>query len=73
MRKWLPLYPLVVLVTLSLLFILTACAHQIPTPATDGCVAFARLSFSRLHDTTETIQQVKAYDAARDAICGKGK
>lgn len=47
-----------------------------PAPATtpaSACSAFSRISFSRLHDTPETIVQVKAYDAARDALCGKGK
>lgn len=63
------------------LAILTACAHRAPTAATEpatppsavACTAFARISFSRLHDTAETIRQVKAYDAARDALCGVGK
>jgi len=65
------------------LVILAACAHRTPTAATEpasapaprasACSAFARISFSRLHDTAETIRQVKAYDAARDALCGVGK
>lgn len=64
--------------------ILLSCALQTPTPATSadtaagvvtdtGCVAFARLTFDRLKDTDETIRQIKAYDAARDAVCGGGK
>lgn len=35
-------------------------------------MAFPRLTFSRLHDTDETIRQIKGYDAARDALCGPG-
>ena len=56
-----------------------ACARQTPTVVTsvaapaDGCVAFKRLTFSRLHDTDETIAGVKQYDARRDAVCGAGK
>lgn len=67
------------LLTLPLIGILTACAPQTQTPETKvtvtdtGCTAFARITFSRLHDTDDTIRQVKAYDAARDAICGIGK
>lgn len=61
-----------------LILILTACATPTPIPATNtppasACAAFARISFDRLKDTDETIRQVKAYDAARDALCGKGK
>ena len=70
------------------LLILAACANQTPTavidarsneataaqaPPTAACVAFARLTFDRLKDTPETIVQIKAYDAARDALCGKGQ
>jgi len=82
-RPWRRLAP----ATIAPLAILTACAHQIPTAATSptsvapsapapsqlACAAFPRISFSRLHDTAETIRQVKAYDAARDALCGVGK
>lgn len=59
--------------------ILAGCVTQTPIAETkpvqtdSGCVAFARITFDRLHDTTDTIAQVKAYDAARDAVCGKGK
>ena len=73
-----------VLLTPLLIATLTACAAQTPTPGTEavapakpepatGCAAFARITFDRLKDTDETIRQVKAYDAARDAICGVGK
>lgn len=62
------------------LLALAACASQTPIPATDGgttvnvgCVEFSRLTFSRLHDTDETIKGVKEYDAARDKVCGVGK
>ena len=58
------------LLTLGLL---TACAHLTPTPVPSACTAFPRISFDRLHDTDETIRQVKAYDAGRDAVCGKGR
>lgn len=52
---------------------LSAC-QSAPTIMTDaGCVTFPRLTFDRLKDTAETIEQVKAYDARRDAICGKGE
>lgn len=62
------------------LLTLTSCATRIPTvatkpdppPAPSACVAFPRLTFSRLHDTDETIRQIKGYDAARDALCGPG-
>lgn len=67
--KWLVM-PLI----LPLCVILPACAHQNPTPVTDGaCVVFPRLTFDRLEDTLDTIVQVKAYDARRDAVCGAGK
>lgn len=63
-----------------LLLIPAACASPIQTPAISlssqvpiACTAFSRISFDRLKDTDETIRQVKAYDAARDAVCGKGK
>lgn len=59
---------------------LTACgsrpqtAGTNPTPATNiGCLEFNRLTFSRLHDTLETIAGIKAYNAARDKVCGVGK
>jgi hypothetical protein len=70
------------------LLTLTACAHEIPTlatrtevaaapaappPAPSACTAFPRITFSRLHDTAETVAQIKAYDAGRDVLCGKGK
>lgn len=71
------------LLPLSLSLILCACQTQtaatkpvvdVRTVQTDtGCTAFARITFSRLKDTAETITQIKAYDAARDAVCGKGE
>lgn len=64
------LLPLSGLLTLCLT---TACASPPQTPVTSACTAFPRITFSRLKDTEETIRQVKAYDAGRDAICGKGK
>lgn len=64
--------------TLVSLLTLTSCASHPPTVATSpapamACAAFPRISYSRLHDTDETLRQVKAYDAARDALCGIGK
>ena len=56
---------------------LQACATQTQTPATNlppvntACVAFQPIQFSRLHDTEETIVQVKAYNAAWEALCKK--
>lgn len=64
------LLPLSGLLTLCLL---AACEHLTPTPVTSACTAFPRISFDRLNDTEPTIKQVKAYDAGRDALCGKGK
>lgn len=69
---------------LSALVMTSSCASQTPSvpltpihatsaPASEACTAFPRLSFSRLHDTPETIKGIKAYDAARDALCGVGK
>jgi hypothetical protein len=62
----------------SLLATLGACATPTPIPVTEGapvdpCKVFARISFDRLSDTVVTIEQVKAYDAARDSLCGVGK
>lgn len=70
-----------------LLATLAGCATPALTAATDtkaaavatvvstdtGCTAFARMTFDRLADTAPTIQQIKAYDAARDKVCGVGK
>ena len=51
-----------------------ACASRTQIAVTNGgCLVFDRLTFDRLHDTDETIAQVKQYDARRDAICGQGK
>jgi len=53
---------------------LTACSGiRTQTPVTSACTAFPRISFDRLNDTLDTIRQVKAYDAARNAVCGVGK
>lgn len=68
------------LLLLSLPLTLQACAQQAtPTPAISvaapdtACTSFQRLTFDRLNDTLPTIAGIKAYDAARDAICGAGK
>lgn len=60
--------------------LLTACATPqpfappIPTAETNtACIAFSRMTFDRLNDTLPTIAQIKAYDAARDSLCGNGK
>lgn len=48
-------------------------APQIPTVAIDpraACLVWAPIAFSRLHDTEETIIQVKRSNAAHDAFCG---
>lgn len=52
---------------------LCATAAPPPPPTPSACVAFPRLNYSRLHDTDQTIREIRAYDAARDALCGKGK
>ena len=68
------------LLTLPLCAILGACAHQTPTAATKAeaaapapsqlCAVFKTIIFSRLHDTDETIRQVKASNARRASLCG---
>jgi hypothetical protein len=89
MLRYPRLSPLVVMNVIVLSGILTACASPTRTAVTDttihtevkavetpvnaACTAFPRLTFSRLHDTPETIVQVKAYNATRDEVCGKGK
>lgn len=56
------------------IFLTSACATQIPTPATsDYCVLAARIQFSRLHDTPETIRAVKDHNAVYDSVCGAPK
>lgn len=56
------------------LLTLGSCASRTQIAVTDGgCVEFDRITFDRLKDTTETIAQVKQYDARRDAVCGEGK
>ena len=67
----------VLLLALLLPAILTACAAQTLIAGTSpkvnaGCLEFPRMTYDRLNDTLPTIAQIKAYDAARDAICGKG-
>jgi len=62
------------LLSVMLATILIGCATVRPTVATKpaACTAFPRLTYSRLHDTDETIIQIKAYNARRDALCGPG-
>ena len=56
--------------TLVSLLTLTSCAHPAPTLATSpvagnpaaACAAFPRISYSRLHDTAETLTQKMAAD-----------
>ena len=50
-----------------------ACAHPIATAETKPaavCSVWKPVIYSRLHDTAETIAQVKALNAAHDALCG---
>lgn len=55
-----------------LVLLLLGCQTQ--TAVTDAaCVEFPRMTFDRLNDTVPTIDQVKSYDARRDALCGVGK
>lgn len=52
---------------------LTGCAHGTDIAVTDpvaACAVWRPVIFSRLHDTEETIRQVKALNAAHDAYCG---
>lgn len=54
---------------------LTGCVHPTRTPETEkvvACGAFRPITFSRLHDTEETIRQVREHNAAYLALCGKG-
>lgn len=50
-----------------------ACAHLTPTPATDGHAGFCDvakvITFSRLHDTPETIEQIKEQNAVFAKLC----
>jgi hypothetical protein len=61
------------------LLLTQACSDSHPqtagtsAPANIGCLEFDRLTFSRLHDTEPTIAGIKAYDVARDRVCGVGK
>lgn len=36
-----------------------------------SCEAFKAISYSRLHDTPETIAEIRGHNAAFDAICSK--
>jgi hypothetical protein len=69
------------LCAIALPLILQACGHLIPSRVTEGAAAPAAASFcdvakpivfSRLHDTAETIEQVKAHNAKGEALCGWG-
>ncbi len=72
--------PTAMLLTLWLPATLTACAHPTPTAAIDlatanpppasVCAVFKTITFDRLNDTLPTIQQVKASNARRAALCG---
>jgi hypothetical protein len=61
---------------LAFLSPLASCATQtppaLPTPtaATSACLVWHPIIFSRLHDTVETINQIKVQNAAHDALCG---
>lgn len=70
--------PLLVLSLLCAGLTISSCAtrhpsaRQIPTVAIDpkaACLAWKPILFSRLHDTEETIRQVKEQNAAHDAFC----
>lgn len=55
--------------------ILSACANQMPSAGTSGasplfCSEAKPIVFSRLHDTLETIAQVKAHNAVGQKLCG---
>lgn len=60
----------------GLLGTLAACANQTPSAGTDlgsrplFCSEAKPIIFSRLKDTTETLAQVKAYDAVGMRLCG---
>lgn len=70
-----PAMPLMLLLSM----ILAACAHPTPTAAIDQaaadpppaavCAAFKTITYDRLNDTLATIQQVKANNARRAALC----
>jgi len=52
---------------------LTASAPPTNIPATDAkaaCLVWKPILYSRLHDTDETIRQVRDLNAAHDAFCG---
>lgn len=49
-----------------------SCVSPIQIPATEtriACEAFALIKYSRLHDTEETIVQVREHNAAYKALC----
>lgn len=57
--------------------VLTACATRTPSAGTEApggpsafCLVAKPIIFSRLHDTPETIAQVKAHNAQGQALCG---
>ncbi len=64
------------LLMLAGLLSVTACATSRPSEpptsgrATEACLVFGPIQFSRLHDTAETIVAVKAHNAAWEALCG---
>lgn len=54
---------------------LAGCQSMTLTPATryvdTSCAAFKAISYSRQHDTPETIAEIRGHNAAYDAICPK--
>ena len=73
MKLWLPLS------LLSGALMISSCASPAPyakptsTVAIDpkaACLVWQPIIFSRLHDTAETLAQVKRLNAAHDAYCG---
>lgn len=64
------------LAPLALAPLVATCAHRTAIPETDpslvACEAFGIITYSRLHDTEDTIRQVQAHNAAYEALCGEG-
>lgn len=57
------------LVPLAVLLPLAACQTTTPTAVTDtSCLALEPIRYSR-NDTDETQQQIRAHNAAWDALC----
>lgn len=61
------------------LLILGACAPKTPSLGTEPavqaglfCSETSPIIYSRLHDTAQTIAQVKAYNAVGQRLCGWG-